>query len=95
MRVVAVCDDTYVASSAGDISCRLSPGVGGTWSFIEMAECGVDVDCGTGTGGSENVWESVDPVVAGQLFAVGFIIYGTAWAIGKSVGIILDVIRRI
>lgn len=51
--------------------------------------------------GTKLTWVSVEPfsiddidsTVAGEHFAIGFVIYGTAWAIGKSVGIILETIR--
>lgn len=39
--------------------------------------------------------DDIDPVVAGEHFAVGFVIYGTAWAIGKSVAMLLDAIRML
>ena len=32
--------------------------------------------------------DHIDSATAGEYFAVGFVIYGTAWAIGKSVGVI-------
>lgn len=34
----------------------------------------------------------VDPEVFAEAFAAGFIILGTAWAIGRSVGVILSMI---
>lgn len=38
--------------------------------------------------------ESLDSEVLGGHFAVGFVIYATAWSIGKGAGMILEVIRR-
>ncbi len=37
--------------------------------------------------------EEIDPVIAGELFALGFALYVTAWVIGKAVGLILESIR--
>lgn len=53
------------------------------------------------TGGAPLAWVAVEPFsiedidsdVAGELFAIGFIIYGTAYAIGKGVGLLLKTIR--
>ena len=39
--------------------------------------------------------DDIDPVIAGEHFAVGFVIYGTAWAIGKAVGMLIDTIRML
>lgn len=36
---------------------------------------------------------SIDPVVAGELFGLGFVLYGTAWVIGKSTAMIVNAIK--
>jgi hypothetical protein len=36
----------------------------------------------------------IDLTQAGEIFAIGFIMYGTAFAIGKAVGLILEQIKR-
>lgn len=38
--------------------------------------------------------EDIDSTTAGELFALGFVLYATAWLIGKSVAVILSMIRR-
>lgn len=39
--------------------------------------------------------DQLDSVVLGEHFAVGFIIYGTAWAIGKGVAMVLNAVRML
>ena len=54
-------------------------------------------------GGAPLAWVEVQPfaiadidsTVAGEHFAVGFVLYGTAWAIGKGVGMVLDAVRML
>lgn len=36
---------------------------------------------------------SIDPVVAGELFGLGFVLYGTAWAIGKGAAMVVNAIK--
>lgn len=38
--------------------------------------------------------DQLDSEILGGHFVVGFVIYGIAWSIGKSVGMILEVIKR-
>lgn len=38
--------------------------------------------------------EDIDSTIAGEHFAVGFVLYATAWVIGKAVGVILNAIRN-
>ena len=35
----------------------------------------------------------IDPAVAGELFSIGFILYGTAWAIGKGAAMVVNAIK--
>ncbi len=52
-------------------------------------------------GGAPLAWVEVEPfdptdidaTTAGEHFALGFVLYATAWVIGKAVGIILGIIR--
>ena len=36
---------------------------------------------------------SIDPAVAGEFFGLGFVLYGTAWVIGKSTAMIVNAIK--
>jgi len=38
--------------------------------------------------------EDLDSEVLGGHFAVGFVIYATAWSIGKAAGLVLEVIKK-
>lgn len=42
----------------------------------------------------ETAWDAVDPAEFGSYFAAGFVFVVVAWAVGKSVAVILDLIRR-
>jgi hypothetical protein len=39
--------------------------------------------------------ESIESEVAGELFAMGFVLYGTAWAIGKGAAMLVNAIRML
>ncbi|MEM8684364.1 MAG: hypothetical protein AAGF72_13085 [Pseudomonadota bacterium] len=37
--------------------------------------------------------DQIDPEVAGEHFALGFVLYGTAWAIGKGAAMVVNAIK--
>lgn len=53
--------------------------------------------------GAPLAWVSVEPfdvadvdaTIAGEHFAVGFVIYGTAWAIGKGAAMVVNAIKML